>query len=300
MLCLIWLVLGFSLSFHKAQHGHQVVWVGYQLTSHGDCVTAAINQSFMDSLRQTTDDILKKNVIGHRKLKSYTGCANHVANLLFAWRPFLDTLWAASAGATSQQGPNTKKRRWALQHKKSRSPRGTVWVKQVRTSLLWILSFLSLHQGPLSRTWDLHDFYNISLILTLVLDASPWGLGGVLFEGDSPVASFSSMLTKDDEKIHHHRVGEHEGQQLWGCLSVLVALKAWLHFWSQRRLSVAIQSDNLSALYMAARMKSKASPLTNKEIALNLFQGFLRTTLCGTHPRDRKQPSRWSQQAERT
>ena len=82
------------------------------------------------------------------------------------------------------------------------------------------------------------------------------------------MAFFSSVLTKDDENIHHHRIGEHEGQQLWECLSVLVALKAWLHFWSQRRLSVAIQSDNLSALYMAARMKSKASPLTNKEVAL--------------------------------
>ena len=93
-------------------------------------------------------------------------------------------------------------------------------------------------------------------------------MGGVLFEGDSPVAFFSSMLTKDDEKIHHHRIGEHEGQQLWECLSVLVALKAWLHFWSQRRISVAIRSDNLSALYMAARMKSKASPLINRNIAL--------------------------------
>ena len=183
MLCLIWLVLGFSLSFHKAQYGHQVVWVGYQLTSHGDCVTAAIKQSFMDNLRQTTEDILKRNVVGHRKLKSYTGCANHVANLLFAWRPFLDTLWAASAGTSAQPEPHTKKKSQAFKRKKSRSPRGTVWVKQVRTSLLWILSFLSLHQGPLSRTWDLHYFLQYLPYTDAGPRRQPVGLGWCALRG---------------------------------------------------------------------------------------------------------------------
>ena len=47
-----------------------------------------------------------------------------------------------------------------------------------------------------------------------------------------------------------------------------MALRAWKDVWLPRRLSVTIRGDNVSALYMAAQMKSKASPLVNKELAL--------------------------------
>ena len=38
---------------------------------------------------------MSHNFLGIRKLRSYTCRANHIANLLFSWRPFLDALWAA-------------------------------------------------------------------------------------------------------------------------------------------------------------------------------------------------------------
>ena len=38
VVCLAWLVIGFGLSFHKAQRGHTVEWVGYQLTASSGTV----------------------------------------------------------------------------------------------------------------------------------------------------------------------------------------------------------------------------------------------------------------------
>ena len=51
-------------------------------------------------------------------------------------------------------------------------------------------------------------------------------------------------------------------------MAYLVALRVWQDFWADRRLRVAINSDNLSTLFMGAQMRSKASPLVSKEVAL--------------------------------
>ena len=266
MLTMIWLILGYNLSFHKAQKGFSVNWVGYTITTMEEKVRAQIKYSFLKDLATATKEILSKNVIGRRKLRKYTGSANHVSNLLFAWRPFLDSLWAASAAGPKEQMAG--KAAWRSKHRKTRAPKGTVWTKQIKGSLRWILDFLSGVHGPLTREWLLHHYVDTYTTLRMVLDASPWGLGGVLFENDVPISYFTSRLTKDDVKLHRRPIGDSDGQQVWESLVVLVALRAWKDVWLPRRLSVTIRGDNVSALYMAAQMKSKASPLVNKELAL--------------------------------
>ena len=99
--------------------------------------------------------------------------------------------------------------------KKNRAPKGTVWTKQIKGSLRWIWDFLSGVHGPLTREWLLHHYIDAHTTLRMVLDASPWGLGGVLFENDIPISYFTSRLTKDDVKLHRRPIGDSDGQQAW-------------------------------------------------------------------------------------
>ena len=62
-----------------------------------DLIRVPIKESFMGEFAQITSDMRKGNIVKVRELRSYTGQANHVAGLLYAWRPFLDALWAALA-----------------------------------------------------------------------------------------------------------------------------------------------------------------------------------------------------------
>ena len=226
----------------------------------------------MQDLKDATAELLARNFVGIKKLRSYAGRCTHVSNLLFAWRPFLDPLWAASSSTSSaarrinKLALNSKSKK---KHKKSKALRGTLWTKQINASLLWIASFLAGLQGPLSRTWNTDFFHAPDDGLMFVLDASPYGLGGVLFDGESPVAYFGSKLTKDDVKIHKHAIGDCAGQQIWECLVVLVAMRAWKHLWLPRKSSVTLRSDNYSALAMASRMKVPSSAnLIGRELAL--------------------------------
>ena len=86
--------------------------------------------------------------------QSYAGRATHISNMLFAWRPFLDPLWAAvsSRKPRGEDGQSEQKR--------SKAIKGTVWTKQVKSSLSWVSAFLRGGIGKLTRTWHV-DFFSM-------------------------------------------------------------------------------------------------------------------------------------------
>ena len=135
------MVLGWALSYHKAQLGTVVHWIGYTLQVDQTAVVAKIKADFMTDFRSLTLDIMKNRYVSLDALRSYAGKANHIAALIMSWRPFLDQIWAA----LSSQRP-------------SNAPVNRIWVKQVATSLAWLLTFLDGNPGELSRTWRF-DFF---------------------------------------------------------------------------------------------------------------------------------------------
>ena len=114
----------------------------------------------------------------------------------------------------------------------------------------------------------MHEYYSDRSATAFYLDASPWGLGGILVKDGVIDSYFLSQLTADDCAIHNQSIGDAAGQQIWECLTVLVALTVWKDEWASKRCEVRIKSDNYSALAMGSRMKIRASPLIAKEIAL--------------------------------
>ena len=60
------------------------------------------------------------------------------------------------------------------------------------------------------------------------------------------------------------------GEKYGRPLCVLVAVRAWIHRWLSKRVTITVKSDNIAALAMLANRKSKASPLIARELALTL------------------------------
>ena len=67
-------------------------------------------------------------------------------------------------------------------------------------------------------------------------DASPWGIGGWLIADGKLTRFFTCPVSNDDRKMFDNPAGTSEGQQLWECLAVLVAVDAWSAMWNQRRV----------------------------------------------------------------
>ena len=117
------------------------------------------------------------------------------------------------------------------------------------------------------------SYFGESGHIEMYLDASPFGLGGVLCINGCPVTYFTSPLDEHDERIHSQTIGDSAGQQAWECLAVLVSLRAWSSTWISQRARITIKGDNISALAMASRMKlGPTASLIGKELSLLYYE----------------------------
>ena len=131
----------------------------------------------MQDLLATTERFIAANVISRKELRSCAGCVSHVCNLLWAWRPFTDELWAAVESPGRMKSAFVDKR-----GKRRKRPANCIWTYQVFRTLTWIRSFLRSEQGSISRTWVLAHYLSEYSDLVFLFDACPWGLGGILVE----------------------------------------------------------------------------------------------------------------------
>ena len=62
------------------------------------------------------------------------------------------------------------------------------------------------------------------------------------------ISWFSDIITKDVEDVLPPKREEHEGQQTFESLSLLVATRLWSLLWRQKRVRLCVRSDNRGAL----------------------------------------------------
>ena len=98
-----------------------------------------------------------------------------------------------------------------------------IWTPQVRWSLRWIRAFFAGVAGaPLVRTIRMRDRRTLNRWLVAV-DASPWGLGGILLDQHRVIAAFEDRVQDDDLSRLNLRLGEAAGQSVLDALAARVA-----------------------------------------------------------------------------
>ena len=68
-------------------------------------------------------------------------------------------------------------------------------------------------------------------------------------------------ITEFDQRYLDAWAGSHLGQQAWGALIILIALRRWAWVWRHKRVSLTIQTDNMTALTMVSVLKSSGPAL---------------------------------------
>ena len=112
----------------------------------------------MDDLAVETDQLLRQHTVSFKRLRSYTGRVNHVCNLMWAWQPFTDQLWAALNSHRS---------------KPTNAPRGQLWTRRLKQALRWIKAFMTMEGNAVSRSWPLSADLGAAAEWAFVTDASP-------------------------------------------------------------------------------------------------------------------------------
>ena len=212
---------------------------------------------------------LAGNVISIKDLQKLAGRANHIAGGIVVWRPFLQQLWAALAATHGTALMNC------------------VWVKSIRSALLWLKVFLEGTRGTLVRRFTLETWTNVAPDISITLDASPWGVGATLEINHVIVAYLRSPLDRHDVDLLGHPIGEACGQQVWETLCALVALRAWKAHWKESRFNLLIRGDSVTMLTVVLDMRpSSSSPglgLLAREMALGSAEGCYQPEVHAQH-----------------
>ena len=83
---------------------------------------------------------------------------------------------------------------------------------------------------------------------------------------------FSCPITDEDVAIYDMPRGTPDGQQIWECLAILVAIDIWSSIWQQYRIVLKVKADNVGALTLLIKMRPGCAKIAiiARELALRL------------------------------
>jgi len=258
IMALVWSALGFKLAFAKGQLNKTVSWIGGTLTMEPNGVMAALKDSLVSDIIIDLGKFAKLNVISVKELQSILGKLNHAAGLLILMRPFMEPLYAAL--------------RDHLSGKQSNAPPNTVWTRQFAPSLLWFRAFFRNQGSHLERVFTTSAYLRQGTEVEIGTDAPPWGMGGWLSIDGAITHYFADMVTQADADKYGFKIGDSNGQQIWECLAILVAIDAWSRHWLRERVVLKLRGDNVGALIMVIKMRppDPAHAIIARELALRM------------------------------
>ena len=251
-----WSLMGFPVAFHKATLSNNVVWIGIELTRQEDGIEAKVPEAKVQELQSMMNEALMANVLSKKTLRTMIGKAMSIASVLFCWRPFIQELYVA------------------LHVEESMAPPGCVWVKQIRHTSIWLLTFLSGEMAGILRRYNLRNFVGNSSRVIITWDASPFGMGATLQINGRFSEYFAIQISEEDTQFLQTPSGTHEGQQVWEALAGLISLRLWKDHWQGKRAKLHIRADNIGSLTVLTTLKggSKQLTLIAREYALDLGQ----------------------------
>ena len=215
-----WRALGLPLAFNKASRGSDFTWIGVhyclrKLKRDGKVIITG-KPELMKEIQDMTVAHTKVNVLGVRDLHKYVGKANYVAGVVDTWRSFLTDLYGVihSASPTS-------------------TPPNCVWTKQFEHVTAWFMAFFAGEMGTLTREYRVSAYFGSGLQVRIITDASPWGVGGFLVIGNTPMSYFADSLYQEDAVLADSELGSPDGQQVWEALALLIALRLWRRYWTK-------------------------------------------------------------------
>ena len=269
-----WLALGLRLAWGKgalrvavnaADRGCPIPrlhhdWIGVSFYLCGSAAYLELTAEFV------ADTIL---LLGHfcrrdgqeplARARSVVGKSARIAQVVPDARPFAGAMWAAlTASLSAATRPGGE-------------PPSSVPCGRFFTAAAWLRALLRGTDGgprglfqdagrilfPLRRCIDVLDATQARSpsAFRIEFDASPWGGGGVLFEGSSPVAYWACQWDFAVLDMFKATIGCPKHQTLWEFISLLISMVLWAHLAGEDILFIL--GDNVGALECALQLRGR-------------------------------------------
>jgi hypothetical protein len=243
-IALAWIMCsGYPLAWPKSEGGKKISWIGVRYSAQlapTPSVTISIPEDKIKEALKFCTEALRHQVIHIKTWRSGTGKCQNIANIVPGIKPFCSYLWAALALPTGEDKQPRRRRDW-------------IKVKKAQHGIQWLIQYFSGKAGPIQRTFRLTIPESCWMVISV--DASPWGLGGILHHNGTIVKWFADIIQDNDLRILHAERANPSFQTTWEALAILVAVRLWLRE-NHDGIRIEIRSDSLSALSAAGKASS--------------------------------------------
>jgi hypothetical protein len=251
---LLWAVVaGFPLAWHKSDGGSTVTWIGANISMGDAAISISIPEDKIIEYKEGLKYMKTSRPLRLKAVRSIAGKLMFASSLVPRIRPFTRSIWQTVSECIANDPLYTKN-------------------KQLSLDIQWLNAFFKLPEGELRRTFPFRPEATGSVRVST--DASPWGIGGVLYLKNQPIAFFADQIQQNDLKLFNAKIGDPAFTTLWEALAIAVAIKLWSSKLGPTA-SFELRSDSLGALSAIAKKASKAAEM-NKIIAeITLMEAVL-------------------------
>ena len=249
--------LGFKVSLKKGLRSTQVQWVGVRFTISEDSVILALPDQFVKDLMELLTSWENKGMAPTKELRQAAGKLSWLSGILPRARWTVAVFYRVLHERLNAVASGLEDSRRAVRddaHNKD----GLFIVKQLEQARSWLVKFLGVAlEAPVKKfKLDIAKYPKA----TIMMDASPLGVGAVLLVNGRIVKGYASKVTHRDARLlqfeDHWELSSPQG--IVETFSVLLALKHW----AKELSSCQVQSDSIVALATMHRLAS-SNPTLN-------------------------------------
>ncbi len=161
-------------------------------------------------------------------------------------RVFYAVLKAADKERRSREDRGTRRKH---------TPEHLVHAKRCELARIWIDAFGQHGNKMITRIFS---FMAAMKDLAIIVDASPWGVGGILVHiaTGKLIQAAASRITESDEKQLGVKIGFAGSQGILETLAIWVFLRLWRRFFVDRQRVPILRSDSRAAVSSAEKLAS--------------------------------------------
>ena len=271
---------GVNIALRKGARGRQVQGIGVRIQlewtgSPGrSALVYQVSKKMTEEVIRALEIWITKGMISMREVRSVAGKLSWMAGICPRLRWAVSVLFAVLKGAVRDEVTGEEERRAAMRTD-TRPKKGLVAVKRFGTTLRWIVVLLQKTEAFTLKTEPLVE---AEVVLGIISDASPHGLGAILVQVDPTTKAMSiweAMEAKVTREEAHMLALEHGQASSQGPLEALALLRA-VNTWKSKLQDKPFffRSDSVVALGMAKKLAS-STPTLNfiaAELAIKLEQ----------------------------
>ena len=258
------------LSWKKAVRGTVITWIGivFHIELAEGLIRLTITTKYAAEMYGELLAVKALSMVGLKRLRRLTGKLSWAAGVVPRSRWTVSIFYGVLADAQrAKDSGEEEKRRTARKYARDKS--SLVAVSRLGLAIEWATKFWA-QENLWSRRMALAP---VASLLTPCVDASPWGLGGVLLAPNGKVVEyFADVIQPHDVEFLGVEIGSCRSQSTLEALAVLVAVRLWSEKLGGQNVRITLRADNMAALALSNKLSS-SSPTLNflgAELSLQL------------------------------